>query len=980
MPEDQLQLVESFRSRPWRTVAIIAATTVSFASAAAVRRHVLRQDSVHSWATRSSVIARLAGANASNWLRPRQADARLLAISAGQSPELFGIPAQARPVPSADTIRSMLTRSMAMLNQLHGFNGVWLLDSQGNVVGTVSSQPPPEAVRRAAMASLLTDSGQTFGPFPLGSQTLAVAFAHRVTAAQLRTGQNPITGRIIGSVVLTSDATPLLTDISAWSGRTATEAASLIAGIDDSIYEVTLTPDRMRGRLEGAWPAALAPRSARAAFLIQPETTAAVSGSHVEFATRIDGMPWGLRRRELTDVVFASVDSRLATELSTAAAVIFMIAIITIARRQTMRERKHRETAESEVRYRLLADNATDIIVRHAPDGRIVYVSPAVYQTLGYRPRQLEGRHLTELSSDEDPTTMDQILDQLRVTNGAYRVEHRLRHADGRSIWLETTGRAIRDPVWGNVIELVTASRDIDARKEAESALRASNEFIRALFDSSPVAIIATDLNLQVLQWNGAAERLFGWTAEEVIGKPYPLASETMLPEIARSRTRALREGRFIDVHAQRMRRDGSLVDLSLSVGVVRNAHSEPSGFVLLAADLSERAKLEAQLRHAQKMDAVGQLAGGIAHDFNNLLTVVTGYAGILLSELPKDEPIRPDIKEIMSAADRAGVLTRQLLAFSRQQMLEPRVLDLNDVVEGMEQMLRRVLPADIKVIMKLDRSLGWVNADPGQLEQVLMNLIVNARDAMPEGGELVIETRDARLDGTDGSECAGAKAGDYVTLAVSDTGCGIPEPMQSRIFEPFFTTKEYGKGTGLGLSTAHGIITQSGGYITVRSEPGVGATFKVYLPLVQSAPAVNVATAPVSTVTRGAETILLVEDDDAVRTTATRILERAGYTIYAAADGSEALAIHDRIGHGIDLLLTDMIMPEMSGGELTTRIREREPNVAVLVMSGYTEQTSLRQRLVDSGSTFIQKPFTPEGLTAKVREALNATAAVQAS
>jgi PAS domain S-box-containing protein len=974
MPEDQLQIVESFRSRPWRSAAIAAVTIVVFTSAAAVRLHFLRQESEHAWALRSSAIARLAGTSAFNWLQPRQADAKLLAISAGDSPELFGVPTPTHPVPSADTVVSKLTRSMATLNQLHSFNGVWLFDRYGHVVGTISSRPPPQAVRRAAMASLSADSGQISGPFAVGPHTLAVAFAKHVIAAP-KTGLGPPAGRLLGAVVLTSDAASLLTEIAAWPDRTATEATSLIVDVDDSVYELALTPDRTRGAILGAWPMKLAP-STRAAFALKTDTTAvAISGSRVEFAAHINGLPWGLRRRETTDVVFASVDSRLATELSTAAAIIFMVAIIVIARRQTSRERRHRETAESEIRYRLLADHATDIIARHAPDGRIVYVSPAVLTTLGYRPRQLEGRHLSELSDDEDPVSMDQILDQLRVTNDGYRAEHRLRHADGRYVWLETTGRAIRDPVWGNVIELVTASRDIDARKEAESALRASNEFIRALFDSSPVAIIATDLSLTVVQWNGAAERLFGWTADEVIGKPYPLASEAMLPEIARSRTRALREGRFIDVHVQRMRRDGSLVDLSLSVGVIRNAQAEPSGFVLLAADLSERAKLEAQVRHAQKMDAVGQIAGGIAHDFNNLLTVVTGYAGILLSELPTDEPIRPDIREIMSAADRAGVLTRQLLAFSRQQMLEPRVLDLNQVVEGMEHMLRRVLPADIKVTLALDTSLGWVNADPGQLEQVLMNLIVNARDAMPDGGELVIETRDVHLDGTDGSECAGATAGDYVTLAVSDTGSGIAEAIQSRIFEPFFTTKEYGKGTGLGLSTAHGIITQSGGYIAVSSEPGLGATFRVYLPRVQSEPEVNVVEAPRNTVARGAETILLVEDDDAVRTTATRILERAGYSIHSAADGSEALAIHDRIGHRIDLLLTDMIMPGMSGGELATRIREREPNVAVLVMSGYTEQTPLRQSLVDSGSVFIQKPFTPEGLTAKVREALNATA-----
>ena len=1097
MPEDQLYVVESFRSRPWRTVAIVAATTVCFASVGAVRRHALRVDAVQSWAARSSVIARLSSTTASNWLTTRRGDTRLLALSAGRSPELFGIPTPGQPPPTSARLAEMLSQSLTMLSQLHSYTTIWLFDRQGNVLGTTSAQPPPAAARRAAIASLTTDSGQTAGPFPAGPRSLTVAFAQRVIATPPKTGHaNPAAGQVIGAVVLTSDAAPLLTELAAWQNRTGTEATSLVVGADDSVYEFTLTPDRRRGVIVGAWAKTIAPRSTRAAFAARSDTTAAVTGSRVEFATRIDGLPWALRRRESTDVVFASVDARLATEMSTAAAIIFMIVIIVIARRQTSRERKHQETAESEFRYRLLADNATDVIARHAPDGHIVYVSPAVQAILGYRPRQLEGTHLSELSNDEDAVTMDHILDQLRVTNGAYRAEHRLRHANGRYVWLETTGRAIRDPVWGNVTELVTASRDIDARKEAESALRASeeeyrvlfdanplpmwafdadtcrfvavndaavshygysreeflektiydirpaedvldvqrnvalvregvkeihgarhrkkdgsvivvdmtihevrlgeratwlvlvkdvteavrtaaalresNEFVRALFDSSPVAIMATDMDLHVVQWNGAAERLFGWTAEEVIGKPYPLASERMLPELERSRARALSEGRFIDMHVQRIHRNGALVDVSLSAGVIRDAQMQPSGFVLLAADLSERARLESQLRHAQKMDAVGQLAGGVAHDFNNLLTVVTGYAGILLSELPKDESIRPDIEEIMGAADRAGVLTRQLLAFSRQQMLEPRVLDLNEVVEGMEQMLRRVLPADIKVTTALDPSIGWVNADPGQLEQVLMNLIVNARDAMPEGGELTIETMDVRLDGMDGGERADAVPGDYVMLAVSDTGTGITKTAQSRIFEPFFTTKERGKGTGLGLSTAHGIITQSGGYLTVYSEPDLGATFKVYLPRVQSGAEADVVDTSPRTVTRGAEAILLVEDDDAVRVTATRILERAGYTIYSAADGSEALAIHDRIGSRIDLVLTDMIMPEMSGRELVARIRERQPNIAVLVMSGYTEQTSMRQSLVDSGSAFIQKPFTPEGLSAKVREALN--------
>ncbi|HSU97913.1 MAG TPA: PAS domain S-box protein, partial [Gemmatimonadaceae bacterium] len=404
MPEDQLQIVESFRSRPWRTAAIVAATTVSFASAAAVRRHFLRQDSMQSWAIRSSTIARLTGTRASNWLRPREADVNLLALSAGQSPELFGIPTPVHPVPPVDTVVSKLTASMAMLNQLHSFNGIWLLDRQGKVVGSISSQPPPETARKAAMASLASDSARVAGPFPVGPHALTVAFVQRVIAAP-KPGPGPLTGRIIGSVILTSDAAPLLTEAAAWSDRTATEAASLIVQADDSIYEFALAPDRTRGAILGAWQRQLAPPSARAVTAANRDTTmeaAAASGSRVDLAAHIDGLPWALRRREIPGVVFASVDSRLATEFSTVAAIIFMIAIITIARRQTSRERRHRETAESEVRYRLLADNATDIIVRHAPDGRIVYISPAVYSTLGYRPRQLEGRHLSELSNDDD--------------------------------------------------------------------------------------------------------------------------------------------------------------------------------------------------------------------------------------------------------------------------------------------------------------------------------------------------------------------------------------------------------------------------------------------------------------------------------------------------------------------------------------------------------------------------------------------------
>jgi len=772
-----------------------------------------------------------------------------------------------------------------------------------------------------------------------------------------------------------------------------------------------------------------------------------------------------------------------------------MIAIILIGRRQTKRERELVEVAESEVRYRLLADNATDVIARHAPDGRILYISPAVSAILGYQPRQLQGHLPSEFFDAADANTMDDILETLRTTTGASRAEHRLRHAKGHYVWLETTGRAVRDPVWNKVTELVTVSRDIEDRKQAEDALRASeadyrmlfqgnplpmwafdadtyrfvavndtavshygysreeflgmsildirpesdlprvrarvegghvgllnvqgvphrkkdgsiievdltihelelsgrmtrlvlvkdvtetkraamalrdsNEFVRALFDSSPLAIIATDLDYRVLQWNGAAQRLFGWTAAEVIGAPYPLATPEMSQDVRRIREKALADGTYIDVFAQRMRKDGSMVDLSLSVGVIRDAKHQPSGFVILAADVSDRAKLEAQVRHAQKMDAVGQLAGGVAHDFNNLLTVVTGYAGIVLSDLTPDSPIRADVAEILAASDRAGELTRHLLAFSRQQILRPRVIDLNPLVASMELMLRRVLTPDIELVIRLDPSLSTVNADPAQMEQVLMNLILNARDAMPNGGTIAIETHDAKLRASVQGSIDDAQ-GDYATLSVTDNGRGMTSEVQARIFEPFFTTKARGEGNGLGLSTAHGIVTQSGGRITVISKPDSGTTVTVWLPRMKSRPDIAEKAADVAADVRGGETILLVEDDPAVRVTTKRLLERAGYTVLAASDGREGLEIQSSHPHGIDLLLSDMVMPGMNGRELVSLIHEREPDLPVLLMSGYAEHVSRDPRFGQDRSLFIDKPFTLDSLLQNVRRAIN--------
>ena len=519
-------------------------------------------------------------------------------------------------------------------------------------------------------------------------------------------------------------------------------------------------------------------------------------------------------------------------------------------------------------------------------------------------------------------------------------------------------------------------ARERRDRKRAEATLRVTQERLRQVTASSTAVLYATAVRGDAFQPTWVSEniaRILGYDPAEALGPTWwtdHLHPEDRDPVLAAvpsilSKDHAAFEYRF-------RHKDGSYHWIHDEARLTRDSAGQPVEVFGSWVDITERKALEMQLLQAQKMEAVGQLAGGVAHDFNNVLTAIGGYAELLRDDLPGEDTRRHDVEEILRATERAATLTRQLLAFSRRQVLAPRVLDLNGVVAGIDNMLRRLIGADVALKTALAPDLGAVRADPGQLEQVIMNLIVNARDAMPRGGKLTIETANAELDQSYALEHRAVAPGPYVMLAVSDTGVGMDAATQARIFEPFFTTKEKGKGTGLGLATVYGIVKQSGGNIWLYSEPGRGTTFKIYLPRVDQAPEQLAAAPAVRETPRGTETVLLVEDDDAVRTLTRKMLAAHGYTVLAAGGGAEALELAAGHTGPIHLLVTDVVLPGMSGRDLAARFRSGRPGVKVLYTSGYTDEAIVHHGILDAGIAFLQKPFTSTTLAHKVRETLD--------
>ncbi|MBI2678564.1 MAG: PAS domain S-box protein [Candidatus Koribacter versatilis] len=516
--------------------------------------------------------------------------------------------------------------------------------------------------------------------------------------------------------------------------------------------------------------------------------------------------------------------------------------------------------------------------------------------------------------------------------------------------------------------------------KRNEEALRLSEARYRSQVQSAVYGIYRSSVEDRFLDVNPALVQMLGYSsADELLS--VSLAQQVY--DDPEDRTRLIREYTNTNkVESEQVRwkkKDGTPITVRLSGRAILGPTGDAEAFEMIAEDVTERHALEEQLRQSQKMEAVGRLAGGVAHDFNNLLTVIKGYSELMLDQLSTADPMRAEVEEIERAADRAASLTRQLLAFSRQQVLAPKVIDLNAVVSNMDKLLKRLLGEDIDLFAVLDQKIGAVRADPGQIEQVIMNLAVNARDAMPKGGKLTVETSNVTLDEGYAREHATVKAGNYVMLAVSDTGVGMDAVTRTHVFEPFFTTKEQGKGTGLGLSTVYGIVKQSGGYIWLYSEVGMGTTFKVYLPRVDAA-AETLKPAAASDPHRGHETVLLVEDEDGVRALIRQVLHRSGYTVLPARDGGEALLQCERHEGRIDLLLTDVVLTQISGTELAQRLLQLRPEMRVLYMSGYTDEAIVQHGVLTAESSFLQKPFTNESLARKVRAVLDAPPAAQSA
>lgn len=691
----------------------------------------------------------------------------------------------------------------------------------------------------------------------------------------------------------------------------------------------------------------------------------------------LHGVVMGLYAQDPSALRWISVDSSPIYDPRTGELAEVMTTFVDI----TEQKRNQGVLQRSQQRFRDLIETTSDWVWEVDENLRYTYASPRVREILGYEPEDILGRTPMSLMAPGEAERLSEVIARIVAERAPFRVlENTNVHRDGHRVVLETSGVPFFD-AQGIFRGYRGIDREVTERRRVEQELRRERDFVSAVVDTVGSLVVVLDREGRIVRFNRACEQCTGYSAEEVTGKPfwdlfltpdeYDVIRDVFLRIISMRLTPDKPEFPSRRVNHW-LTRSGERRLIQWSNTLITDREGGVEYVIGTGVDITEQRQLEEQFRQAQKMEAVGNLAGGLAHDFNNLLTVINGYSQLVLDQLGEESPLWKEVLEVQHAGERATSLVRQLLAFSRKQMVRPRILDLNSVLAGLTKMLGRIVGETVELITEFDPALPPVKADPGQIEQVVMNLAVNAIDAMPQGGRLTVETRSVYLDETYGARHLGVQPGPYARLTISDTGHGIGPEVHPHLFEPFFTTKETGRGTGLGLSTVYGIVKQNNGHVWVYSEPGLGATFKIYLPAVEGQVATLAPEPSVAETYNGTETILLVEDEPALRTMAGEALRRNGYSVLEASNAAEALRLAEMQGSRIDLLLTDVVMPGMNGRELAAHVADRFPGVKVLFVSGYTDSAVIRSGLLSGSSAFLEKPFPPSILMRRIRELLD--------
>ncbi|MBN1570575.1 MAG: PAS domain S-box protein [Acidobacteria bacterium] len=638
-------------------------------------------------------------------------------------------------------------------------------------------------------------------------------------------------------------------------------------------------------------------------------------------------------------------------------------------------ERKQAEKAlrESEERFRLIAETIDEVFWIFDPEkGAMTYLSPVHERIWGY-PREPLYKAGSTILDMIHPDDREQVISSLAAIDAGqfFKREYRIIRPDGSIRYIRDRGFPVKDKE-GKLRFYVGVGQDVTEYRLAEEAIRESKDYLNQIINCIGDPIFVKDREHKFTLVNKSFSAYFNASQEKLIGdSSFGPTPEELVKSIWEAEEEVFETGRESITEDNHKDRRGATRTLMTKKSPLTGRGGDKQ-IIGVMRDITEYKQLESQFLQAQKMEAIGILAGGVAHDFNNLLNVINGYSELVLDDLPQDSPIRKDLEQVREAGRRAASLTSQLLAFGRKQMLLPEVLNLNTVISEMNSMLRHMVGENIELTFIAQPDLRLVNADPGQIQQIVMNLVVNARDAMPQGGKLIIETSNVDLDEDYIRRHSMVNAGPYVMLAITDTGLGMDAETQSHLFEPFFTTKQKGKGTGLGLSTVYGIVKQSDGFIWVYSEPGRGTAFKIYLPQTTMAMDVQVKREKPETAPRGSETVLVVEDEAAVRELTVRILRERGYHVLEAADGQEALKLAHEYPGEIELVLTDVVMPAISGTTLVARLSAVRPKIKSLFVSGYTDNAVIHHGILEPNAAFLQKPFTMETLMRKIREVLS--------